>query len=72
MSGRIVRAIYRACEVPDADAPYDRLQVKIYYPAVSDDSDEERNMGVVPADEEGAPFPVIVILPGYNLSLIHI
>ena len=66
--GRTARAVYRACEIPGASAPYDRLSLKIYYPAVPDDGEEQRNAGVVPADSATAPYPVVVIMPGINIG----
>ena len=67
-SERIVRAVYRACTVPGAPPPYDRVSLKIFYPAVPDDSEEQRNAGVVPADKIGSPFPVLVVMPGINVG----
>ena len=66
--GRTARAVYRACEIAGASAPYDRLSLKIYYPAAPDDGEEQRNAGVVPADCAAAPFPVVVIMPGINIG----
>ena len=63
-----VRAIYRAIAIPDAEPPYDRASLKIYYPSKPGDSDEERNTGVVPADTAGAPLPVAIIMPGINVG----
>ena len=67
-ASRIARAVYRACSVPGQSAPYDRLSLKIYYPALPDDGDEQRNAGVVPVDPDGAPYPVIIVLPGINVG----
>jgi dienelactone hydrolase len=64
----IPRAIYRATSLPGAKPPYDRVALKVFYPANYGDSKEERNAGVVPADTSGAPFPVVIILPGINLG----
>lgn len=63
-----VRAIYRVGEVPGAQSPYDRVNLKIYYPGRYGDTPEERNSGVVPADGEQAPYPVVILLPGINLG----
>jgi len=46
----------------------DRVNLKIYYPALYGDSAEERNSGLVPADRVAAPYPVVVLLPGINLA----
>ena len=62
------RAIYRAIALPGMQTPYDRASLKIYYPARYGDSEEERNTGVVPADPDAAPFPVVIMLPGINLG----
>jgi predicted dienelactone hydrolase len=63
-----VRAFYRAASVPGREAPYDNLSLKLYYPCAYGDSFEERNTGVIPADPSGAPYPVIIIMPGINVS----
>lgn len=63
-----IRAIYRVREIPGAQSPYDRVNLKIYYPALYGDTPEERNTGVVPADTERGPYPVVILLPGINLG----
>ena len=63
-----VRAIYRAVSVPGGAAPYDRASLKVYYPALRTDSEEERNSGLVAAHREQAPFPVVIIMPGINVG----
>ena len=68
MTGRTARAVYRACEIPGAEAPYDRAILKVYYPAIPDDGDEQRNAGVVPADRSAAPYPVVILMPGINVG----
>jgi dienelactone hydrolase len=68
VTGRTVRAVYRACRIPGARAPYDRASLKIHYPALPDDSDEQRNAGLVPADQSAAPYPAVIILPGINVG----
>ena len=67
-SGRIVRAVYRACSVPDAAPPYDRVLLKIFYPAQPDGGEEQMNAGIIPADPSGAPYPVVIIMPGNNVG----
>jgi dienelactone hydrolase len=64
----MVRAIYRVAAIPGALPPYDRVDLKIYYPALYGDTAEERNSGVVPANPQLAPYPVVVLLPGINLG----
>jgi predicted dienelactone hydrolase len=63
-----VRAIYRATAVAGFSAPFDSLTLKIYYPCQYSDSFDERNTGMIPADPKRAPFPVVIIMPGINLS----
>lgn len=63
-----VRAIYRATAVAGFSAPFDSLTLKIYYPCQYSDSFDERNTGFIPADPKRAPFPVVIIMPGINLS----
>ncbi|MGI9235618.1 MAG: alpha/beta hydrolase family protein [Woeseiaceae bacterium] len=67
-SPRTARAIYRACEIPDADAPYDRATLKIFYPALPDNSEQQRNAGLVPADLSSAPYPLVIMMPGINVG----
>lgn len=67
-SSRTARAIYRACEIPAAVAPYDRAILKIFYPALPDDGDEQRNAGLVPADPSAAPYPLVIMMPGINVG----
>ncbi len=64
----VVRAIYRACAIPDAASPHDRILLKVFYPAAPEDSPEERNSGVIPPDTTAAPYPVVVFMPGINLG----
>lgn len=63
-----VRAFYRSATVKGYSAPYDSLSIKVYYPCNYGDSFEERNTGAIPADNSRAPFPVVILLPGINLS----
>ena len=64
----MVRAIYRAIAIADSPAPYDRASLKIFYPGDYGGSDEERNSGVIPAQNTGSPFPVVIIMPGINVG----
>ena len=63
-----VRALYRAAKVADTEAPYDNLTLKLYYPCDYGDSFEERDTGFIPPDVSRAPFPVVIIMPGVNIS----
>ena len=64
-----VRAVYRAAQVADRPAPYDNVTLKLHYPCRYGDSFEERDTGFIPPDAERAPFPVVILMPGVNISL---
>lgn len=61
-----VRAIFQAAKVEGAACPYDTIHLKIFYPAQMSGSEQEQNMGIVPADTQQAPFPVTIFFNGVN------
>jgi predicted dienelactone hydrolase len=61
-----VRALFRAVTVDGAPAPYNTIQLKVFYPAQLSGSAPERNLGVVPADNAQAPFPIVILFNGIN------
>ncbi len=63
-----VRALYRAVCVAGRLAPYDNLTLKLYYPCSFGNTFEERDTGFVPPDKARAPFPVVIVMPGVNIS----
>ncbi len=63
-----VRALYHAVELDNATPPYDRVQLKVYYPAAFGNSTEEQNTGVIPARDSESPFPIVIIMPGINVG----
>lgn len=63
-----VRAVYRAARVAGRPAPYDNVTLKLHYPCRYGDSFEERDTGFVPPDPALAPFPVVIVMPGVNVS----
>ena len=63
-----VRAVYRAAKIPGRQAPYDNLTLKLHYPCRYGDSFEERDTGFVPADPSRSPFPIVILMPGINIS----
>ncbi len=63
----VVRALRQAIEVADAQSPYDRIHLKILYPA--DNSQAENPFSSSPADRDLAPFPVVIFFNGFNCSL---
>lgn len=68
MNQRMARAMYRAVHLSSATPPYDSASLKIYYPALYGDTPEERNSGVIPVDPAAGPCPVVILLPGINVS----
>ena len=64
----MVRAFYRAVKVETAQPPYDTITLKIYYPARPSGGEMERNSGVVPANADLAPFPIVIFMPGINVG----
>jgi dienelactone hydrolase len=61
-----VRAIFRAATVENASSPYNTIQLKVFYPAQMSGSEQEQNFGVVPADSQQTPFPVVILFNGIN------
>jgi len=62
-----VRAFRRAIAVPDSQPPYDRINLKVFYPA--DNSQAENPFSNTPAAQNLAPFPVVIFFNGFNCSL---
>lgn len=62
-----VRSLWWACRVPGLKEPFDTAHLRIFYPARATGSDTERLTGVVAADADQGPFPVVVLLPGINV-----
>ena len=61
-----VRSLFQAVKVADAVAPYDTIQLKVFYPAQMPENVLEHNMGVIPADRQLAPFPIAIFFGGIN------
>lgn len=66
MNDKTIRAFFRATKVDSAKPPYDTLHLKVFYPAQMLGGERERNLGIVPADIESAPFPVVIFFSGFN------
>lgn len=60
----IVRSVHFGFEVPDTDASIATL----YYPADEGALDAARLTGLVAADRSRAPWPLIIMLPGINVT----
>jgi dienelactone hydrolase len=65
----VIRAIFHAAAIPNANAPYNVLHLKIYYPAAPTNSDAERMTGVIPADKTSAPMRVVIFFNGINVGV---
>lgn len=65
-SDKVVRAFFRAAKVESAQPPYDTIHLKVLYPARISGSELERDQGIVPANPEQAPFPVVIFFNGFN------
>ena len=63
-----VRAVHTACTVPGHEPPFDTAHLKVFYPAAPTGDQAERMTGVVAADPSGAPYPVVVLFPGINVT----
>lgn len=61
-----IRALFHAAKVEDAPSPYDTIHLKVFYPARMSGSNQEQDMGIVPADAQHAPFPVVIFFGGIN------
>lgn len=61
-----VRTLFRATKVESAQPPYDTIHLRVFYPAQMSGSELERNQGIVPADPQNAPFPVVLFFNGVN------
>lgn len=61
-----VRAFFQAAKVEGSAAPYDTLHLKVFYPAKMTGDGQEQTMGVVAADSQQAPFPVVILFNGIN------
>ncbi|NEP06471.1 MAG: dienelactone hydrolase [Okeania sp. SIO4D6] len=63
-----IRAFYRATKVENAQPPYDTINLKVFYPGKMSGSEQQQNQGIVPADRQQAPFPVVILFNGFNTN----
>ncbi len=61
-----VRAFYRATNIDNIPEPYNTIHLKIFYPATISENQQAKNVGVIPADNNLAPFPIVIIFNGIN------
>jgi len=60
----IVRALFHPLSIPESGTGL----FTIFYPARANGSEQQMNMGMFPAQEERAPYPVVLLLNGVNCS----
>lgn len=63
-----VRAVHSACAVPGLEPPFDTAHLKVFYRAAPTGDLDERMTGVVAADAGLAPYPVVLLCPGINVT----
>ncbi|GAB3096521.1 hypothetical protein G8770_16960 [Aestuariicella hydrocarbonica] len=64
----MTRAFYDTIVIPEAQAPYNSVQLKLYYPAKLDPHNPTQQFGMLAADRQQAPFPVVIFMPGMNID----
>ncbi|WP_300678044.1 alpha/beta fold hydrolase [Nocardioides sp.] len=64
----LIRSHRFAVRVPGAAAPYDTLHAVARHRALPASTDVERMSGMLQPDRAGAPYPVVVVLPGINVA----
>ena len=63
----MIRSLYGAARLPNAPAPYDTAQFRVFYPAAPEGTDAERLTGEIPPDASRRPLPIVIVLPGVNV-----
>ena len=61
-----IRTLFRATKVESAQPPYDTIHLRVLYPGRMSGSEIERDQGIVAADPDQAPFPVVIFFGGVN------
>ncbi len=64
----LVRTHRLGVRVPGEPEPYDTLHVTVRHPALPASNDLERMSGMLRPDPSGAPYPVVVVMPGINVA----
>ncbi|MEC4894667.1 MAG: dienelactone hydrolase [Oscillatoria sp. PMC 1051.18] len=68
MNSAIVRSLFSATKVPGYPSPYDTLHLRVVYPAQMSDSETAKDLGVIPANNNLAPFPIVIFFSGVNCA----
>jgi dienelactone hydrolase len=66
----LVRTHRTAVRVPGTAAPLDTVHITMRHPALPASNDVERMSGMLAADPAGAPYPVVIVLPGINVASV--
>lgn len=61
-----VRAFFRSTKVKNPTSPYDTIHLKVFYPAQMSGRELEKTLGIIPADSQKAPFPIVIFFGGIN------
>lgn len=61
-----VRSLFQAAKVENASSPYDTIHLKVFYPSQASNSNQEQNLGIIPADSQQSPFKVVIFFNGIN------
>ncbi len=64
-----VRSLFDAVKVTDANDPYATIHLKVFYPAQMPDIPLTQQLGVVTADRQSDPFPIVIFFGGVNCGL---
>ena len=64
----MVRCLHDVIAVDGHPAPFDRIRIRVFYPALDDGSEFVRMSGEVPLAPAEKPWPVVVIVPGVNIG----
>lgn len=64
-----IRALFEAVKIPGAEPPYDTAHLKLYYPAVSEGTEQEKMTGMLPADKGLMPLPIVLFFNGINVGI---
>jgi dienelactone hydrolase len=65
----MVRSLYTAGVLQGRTAPFDRVQMRVFYPAEFTGTQQERMSGMLPVASGVTRLPVVVFLPGVNVTI---
>ena len=65
----MVRSVYAAGVLENRAAPFDRVQMRVFYPAEFTGTQQERMSGMLPVASGVDRLPIVVFLPGVNVTI---